>query len=231
MDVADFEAGRFGDIARRLLLARQRKLQRAGRSMLARFPLEPAMARVEAELRAWSGRVNGLTEFHFWNRTRREISLYTFEMLGIRHEVHAPYMSRALIAFLLSLPAHRVLDGTLHTETIAVGYPLYAGVPYEQRTGARRLWRRVSAVRPQMALQAHSALKHLQGELLRSADVGRIALHASLEERVTVSLGAPICIAQAMQWPVERMQLVHAAARLSATGQSGEVVARSGLTA
>lgn len=205
-DVRDFRDGRFGKLARRFLVRRHRRLQRVG-DVARHFPLEAAVARVEAEMRRLAGRVNGVTEFYLWNRTRREITLYTFEMLGMRHEVHAPYLSRELVGFLLSLPPEEVIGKGLHTETIATGYPRYAGVPYEKRTGLKRQLRRVAALRPSMYFEARSVLADLRGELLGPRELRRMAFHCAVDERIREYVGAPLCIAQLTQWPVERMQL------------------------
>lgn len=207
-DLGDFNAGRFGELAKRMLRSRERKIARTG-GILGRFALEPAIERVEAELRARAGRVNGLTEFYLWNRTRREIALYTFEMLGAQHEVHAPYLSRPLVEFLLSVPVRETIGQQLHTDTIAAGYPQHAHVPYERKRGLPKLWRTVRAVRPAFGAQVHAALEGLTGRAITKGEVGRIALHGALEGRITAYLGTPICLAQVLEWPVERMRLAY----------------------
>jgi hypothetical protein len=80
---------------------------------------------------------NPLTQFYFWNRTRRMIGLYTFAMLGHYAEVHAPYLSEELITFLLSVPPEHLFSKTLHQEVIAETYPAFADIPYSI-AGTRR---------------------------------------------------------------------------------------------
>ncbi|MBK8018466.1 MAG: hypothetical protein IPK20_18215 [Betaproteobacteria bacterium] len=104
-----------------------------------------ARERIIRELASHADCHNPLTSFYFWNRTRREIALYTFSMFeGIAQPV-APFLDDDLVPFLLALPAEHVIDHTFHTETISAAYPRWSHIEYEhydEGQDARSYWRR-----------------------------------------------------------------------------------------
>jgi asparagine synthase (glutamine-hydrolysing) len=103
---------------------------------LQRFNRELAINHLIAELTRHAAAPNPEGSFYFWNRTRREIALVPFSILGQVAVVLTPYLDGELYDFLASLPARLMLDKQLHTETIRYAYPRYAGIPFEVKEGA-----------------------------------------------------------------------------------------------
>lgn len=103
-----------------------------------RFALDAAVARVVRELERHVDAPNPLAAFHFWNRARRCIALYTFGVLQ-HHGVAAatPYLDRDVLDFLLSLPTAMTADKRFHTEAIARAHPRLGTMPYESAEAPR----------------------------------------------------------------------------------------------
>ena len=118
------------------------------RGAAARFTRERALARVAEELERHAGAANPVGSFYFWNRTRREIALAPYALLGGVPAVYSPFLDHDLFDFLASLPAPVLLDRRLHTEVIERAYPALADIPFEDRTSqpepARPFFRRVA---------------------------------------------------------------------------------------
>lgn len=117
-------------------------------SILKACPYSLAMERLVQELREFSLSHNPLTAFYFWNRTRREISLYTFSMLSNYTDPLCPYLDQELLRFLLSSPAELILDHQFHTDTIHSAFPAYRNIPFGGREESSRsdgtYWNRLS---------------------------------------------------------------------------------------
>ena len=95
-----------------------------------RFSRERAIASIAEALRPHAAQPNPVASFFFWNRTRREIALYSFGMYRNDSTVLAPYLDHALFDFLMSLPADDVVDKRFHSRAIAHAYPQWADLPY-----------------------------------------------------------------------------------------------------
>lgn len=106
-----------------------------------RFNRETAFARFEREFRRHENAPNPIGSYHFWNRTRRLISLCPYGMLPDVPEVFSPYLDHSLFDFLVSLPASMLVDHRFHSETIARAYPAYADIPYAQRKSLNTSYR------------------------------------------------------------------------------------------
>jgi asparagine synthase (glutamine-hydrolysing) len=101
-----------------------------------RFNRDIAMSRLINELLKYADAPNPVGSFMFWNRTRREIALAPYCMLGQVANVLCPYLDYDLYDFLASLPASMFLDHTFHTDTIRRAYPRYADIPFEEKVKA-----------------------------------------------------------------------------------------------
>ncbi len=96
-----------------------------------RWRRELALERLVTELSLYSSHPNPIGQFYFWNRTRREIALMFWSILGRDAHAFAPFLAAPVFDFLASLPVEYFLDYGFHTEAIAVSYPEYANLPYE----------------------------------------------------------------------------------------------------
>ncbi|UGQ46933.1 asparagine synthase-related protein [Massilia endophytica] len=101
--------------------------------LLRRMSRELAVEHLGAEVARHLDGPNPIASFYFWNRTRREIALVPYGLLGGLPQVHAPYLDHALFDLLASLPLAMVADHTLHSEAIARAYPEWAHLPYENK--------------------------------------------------------------------------------------------------
>lgn len=102
-----------------------------GKDAATRWNRERALERVRAELERHLAAANPVGSYFLWNRTRREIALSTWSILGRAGPVHAPYLSAELFDFLTSLPAHDLADGRFHTDAIEHRYPHLRDLPFE----------------------------------------------------------------------------------------------------
>ena len=135
------EDGRFDELAEELLDrdGDESIIRRTLRpDAYARWPRERARARVAAALERHAGAPNPLAAFYLWTRTRRDIALSPYALLGSAAEVVCPFLDEELFDFLFALPARSVIGTQLHTAVIARAYPDFAGVPYEQPSSTPR---------------------------------------------------------------------------------------------
>ena len=98
---------------------------------------EVALERLEREVTRHFGAPNPVGSFFFWNRTRREIALSPYGLLGSVPKVYAPYLDCDVVDFLTSLPASLLLDRQFHTDVIIRAYPEYKHIPFESKSGLR----------------------------------------------------------------------------------------------
>lgn len=90
-----------------------------------------AVSHLKQELQKHGTRPNPISQFAFWNRTRREIALSPWSILNASCPVVAPYLSREIYDFLAALPASYFRDKKFRTDAIAAHYPEYAHLPFE----------------------------------------------------------------------------------------------------
>lgn len=100
-------------------------------TMYARCDRELAVSRLQPEIEKHLHASNPIGSFFFWNRTRREIALVPYGLLGSLPRVFSPYLDHDLFDFLVSLPVTMLADHTFHTDTILRAYPQYAHIPYQ----------------------------------------------------------------------------------------------------
>jgi asparagine synthase (glutamine-hydrolysing) len=97
---------------------------------------EIARDRLREELSRHVQHPNPARSFYFWNRTRREIALVPFMLLG-ELDVSTPYLHPRLWRFLDGLPYEMVADRRFHDQTIAIAYPQHNVIPYEDKSTER----------------------------------------------------------------------------------------------
>lgn len=129
-----FQTATSREIATQLLSKAETKV----RSLLApqlyrRTSLELAIAHLEKEVNTHLDRPNPVGSFFFWNRTRREIALVPYGLLGDVPTVYAPFLDHDLFDFLTGLPVEMLIDHTFHTDAISRAYPEHAHLPYEDK--------------------------------------------------------------------------------------------------
>ena len=107
-----------------------------------RWRRELAKERLVTELARYASSPNPVGQFYFFNRTRREIALMFFSILGRDAHVFAPFLAAPVFDLLAGLPAEYFLDHTFHTEAISLRYPQYAQLPYEAKdaVATRQRW-------------------------------------------------------------------------------------------
>jgi asparagine synthase (glutamine-hydrolysing) len=139
-----FEEGRWAELADDLVsVASDQAIESTLRPERAsKFHREIAFARFAAEFRKHTDAANPIGSFHFWNRTRRLITLCPYGMLREAPEVFSPYLDHELFDFLTSLPARMFVDHSFHTETIQRAYPAYAHIPFAQLRSAGGAYRK-----------------------------------------------------------------------------------------
>jgi asparagine synthase (glutamine-hydrolysing) len=137
--LALFDAGRIEQLAVHLLSRREVYVARLLRSQwAARLGRDVAVARLARELARDVDAPNPVGSFFFWNRTRREIALSPYRVLGAGVEMLCPYLDHDLYDFLAALPAASLLDRGLHSDTIRRAYPEYRDLPYAPPTWVPR---------------------------------------------------------------------------------------------
>lgn len=92
---------------------------------------------IAAELASLKEYENPIAEFYLRNRTRREIGLSTWNIMGEGRIAVAPFLLTRLYHFLTSLPFEYIEDTQFHTKAIKAGYPNAAAVPFS--TGKKQL--------------------------------------------------------------------------------------------
>ena len=107
-----------------------------------RWRRELALKKLVTELSLYSAHPNPIGQFYFWNRTRREIALMFWSILGRDAHAFAPFLAAPVFDFLASLPVEYFLDYGFHTEAMAVSYPEYSKLPYEKKdtNSTRQNW-------------------------------------------------------------------------------------------
>lgn len=131
-----FESGDFGSLAINLMGTNDKFTTAAlPPSVRARWSSELAIDEIRSEMKCYSEAANPVAAFMFWNRTRREIALYSYGFLRNTGYVYAPFLDHDLFDHLASLPAAMQLDRKLHDDAIRRGYPEGADIPYASKTG------------------------------------------------------------------------------------------------
>jgi hypothetical protein len=96
------------------------------------FPRDDVAARIQRELRRHAQTPNPVTQFMFWNRTRREIALVPACLLaGITS--YCPFLDTDLYTFLSALAPEATGNHTLHDRAFHAAFPHYAHLPFAPR--------------------------------------------------------------------------------------------------
>src|SRR5262249_32742319 len=101
------------------------------RDRYQRLSRDMAIDSLVTELSQHAQAPNPVASFFFWNRTRREIALAPFRILGDSAQIFCPYLDYDLYDFLTSLPASLFLHHNFHGDTIRRAYPDYARIPFD----------------------------------------------------------------------------------------------------
>jgi asparagine synthase (glutamine-hydrolysing) len=129
-NLALMQAGRFEEYAERLVSVGD--VYWFGASV--QLNREQAIHDVAEELALHAEAANPVGSFYFWNRTCVDIAAAPFGILASRGvDVLAPYLDAAVWEFLMSLPAHLLLDHRFHIDAISAAFPSMADVPYARK--------------------------------------------------------------------------------------------------
>lgn len=143
------------EIATQLLSKTEKKLRNLLTPTLYRnASLELAIVHLEEEVKTHLDSPNPVGSFFFWNRTRREIALVPYGLLGDVPTVYAPFLDHDLYDFLSELPVEMLIDHTFHSDAISRAYPQHASLPYEdkgKRADSPELMRQHAAFSTQVA--------------------------------------------------------------------------------
>ena len=143
--LALFADGRFKDLAEDLFqafpIASRFSHETLLRELLPphqyrRFSRESDIASLSEELSRHAHAPNPVASFFFRNRTRREVALAPFSILGEEVKVLCPYLDHDVYDHLMSLPGHMFLGRSFHTDTIRHTYPAYAHIPFDNEVKA-----------------------------------------------------------------------------------------------
>ncbi|GEM_PF-1572485 len=93
---------------------------------------------IESELESLKHYENPIAEFYLKNRTRREIGLSTWNIMGEGRVAVAPFLMTRLYHFLASLPFEFIEDTQFHTRAILAGYPEVKQIPFS--TGKKQVY-------------------------------------------------------------------------------------------
>ena len=143
---------------------------------------EAAMQRLESEIKRHFDAPNPVGSFFFWNRTRREIALAPYGLLGSLPIVFAPYLDHDLYDYLITLPARFLLDHPFHTDTISKAYPEYQHIPFESTTSPSPDLRNIRAQFVRSV--AKRLLPRLPSRLMRSSFLFPRLLAALANEQI-----------------------------------------------
>lgn len=171
--VAGMRAGRIDELLDDVLFETHREdvLQAAlSPSFYRRIPLARARERLAESLRPYLDAPNPWSSFHFNNWDRREITLNAHATLAALH-VHTPFLDRALVDFLMSLPAATLLGGRFHVETIQAAYPEFADLPFARSFRRSRMVSAIDRARrvpPHLVLHARAHSPRHRSAFLRN---------------------------------------------------------------
>jgi asparagine synthase (glutamine-hydrolysing) len=157
--VAAFARGNVSEASTQLFEYEAPGLERGIQALLTReaanrFSYELAYRRLCAETARHLGGPNPPLSFIFWNRTRREVALAPYGLLGFLPQVFAPFLDADVYDFLASLPIQLVVDRRFQEDALRVGYPKFADIPFES---------------PDERREDSRFARRLAGELLRYA--------------------------------------------------------------
>lgn len=144
-----FEAGRFRDLASKILAALSRSSESFLQSVVhprwrSALSLDHAVDRLAQELSLHQQAADPVKSFNFWTRIRRELALTPYALMRNIPTVYSPYLDYELYDFLSSLPAEvmspalSASDKSFHSDAVLRGYPRYAHIPFEDRGAPKR---------------------------------------------------------------------------------------------
>jgi AraC-like DNA-binding protein len=133
-----YRSGKLEQFADELMVSEAYTARLLSRSAHSSFSRQLALELIVNELEKYQGEVNPVSQFFFWNRTRRHIALSSWRILQQRPHVLAPFLDEDLYNLLSGLPPEYFLDHEFHEKTIARQYPQWADIPYETKSKPHR---------------------------------------------------------------------------------------------
>jgi len=97
-----------------------------------RWGRDVALERMRAEYLRYTSGDNPIHEFFFWNRTRREISIF-FPRFMPGVEILTPYLNPDVFDHLWRIPSALMECRSFHDAAIERAAPEYASIPYESK--------------------------------------------------------------------------------------------------
>ena len=128
-------------------------------------PREEVERLVTAQLDGLAGEPNMLAQWWREQRLTRETALVVHDLYAGIDEVHTPYASRRIAAFMRSLPASMTIGRSLHDTAINRGYPQHASIGYTRKGKQPKL--------PRRPLRLESATNFVQNRLWESRHLSR----------------------------------------------------------
>ena len=95
-----------------------------------RFSREKAIDRLIEELRVHAEQACPVSNFQFWGRTRRLVSIVPFGIMDGVQTLHTPFLDKEFFEFVMSVPEAPMVGGDLIKEAIAKCYSQYSDLPY-----------------------------------------------------------------------------------------------------
>jgi asparagine synthase (glutamine-hydrolysing) len=122
-----------------------------------------AMSKLTHSLSKHASSVNPLKSFLFWNRTRREVSRYTFDMFSEKLDVFCPYLDGDVFDLLMSIPFEFTTPRGFHSEAIDRVSPELQVVPYALSQGPPVLYDRIREFRDLIQIRAEYPKSQMAG--------------------------------------------------------------------
>ncbi len=94
---------------------------------------ENAIARLADEVKRYTDTPNPISNYLFWNRTRRSIASCPYSLCDGVEYVYTPYLDRDVYDFLTSLDGDKFFDTAFHEEVIEHAFPEYSTIPYARK--------------------------------------------------------------------------------------------------
>ena len=169
-DLAAIRRGDHREIALRAMQyfspASDEAIARVGRLLGVELPPRAEVERLAiAQLDELAGEPNMLAQWWREQRLTRETALVVRDLYAGVAEVHTPYASHRIAAFMRSLPASMTIGRSLHDAAIDRGYPQHASIGYTRKGKQPKL--------PRRPLRLESATNFVQNHLWESRHLSR----------------------------------------------------------
>jgi len=127
-----YSESKFTDLAELILGSEGYLSSILSKNNYERWSRSKAIEHIVEELKCYVESPNPVSQFYFWNKTRRQTSLASWGILNKGVHVVAPFLDSDIFDFLSSLPVEYLYEGKcFHTEAILKYYPEYSKIPFE----------------------------------------------------------------------------------------------------